>query len=167
MHNGQWWGHGEPIHLSAISRFKGEPVGQIKDVQFNNITATGEQGIIIYGGRESHMENIRFSNVRLHMKKGPETMTYGGNFDLRPCAFPDKQVFEHDIPGIYAQYVDKLSIQNFSLDWDNNLPAFFSHGIECQEVKELFLENFKGRQNSNSPKSQRLKFENTFLEKID
>jgi len=26
LHNGQWWGHGEPIHLSAISRFAGEPV---------------------------------------------------------------------------------------------------------------------------------------------
>ena len=24
LHNGQWWGNGEPIHLSAISRFEGD-----------------------------------------------------------------------------------------------------------------------------------------------
>jgi polygalacturonase len=46
--NGQWWGHGEPIHLSCISRFEGLKAGQIKNVQFNNIEATGEQGILIF-----------------------------------------------------------------------------------------------------------------------
>jgi hypothetical protein len=102
LHNGQWRGHGEPIHLSAISRFEGEPVGQIKDLQFNNITAVGEQGIFLFGQKENHMENIRLNNVRLHMRKGPETMTYGGNFDLLPTAFIDKQIFEHEIPGFYA-----------------------------------------------------------------
>ena len=163
LHNGQWWGHGEPIHLSAISRFEGEPSGKIKDVQFNNITATGEQGIIIYGHQESHMEDIRFNNVHLRLKKGKETMDYGGNFDLRPSASPDKQIFEHDIPGIYAQYVDKLTIRDFDLKWGDNLPAFFTNGIECINVRDLFLENFAGTANPNSPKSQKVKLTNTTL----
>jgi hypothetical protein len=163
LHNGQWWGHGEPIHLSAISRFEGEPAGKIKDVQFNNITATGEQGIIIYGHQESHMEDIRFNNVHLRLKKGKETMDYGGNFDLRPSASPDKQIFEHDIPGIYAQYVDKLTIRDFDLKWGDNLPAFFTNGIECINVRDLFLENFAGTANPNSPKSQKVKLTNTTL----
>lgn len=165
LHNGQWWGHGEPIHLSAISRFEGEAVGQIKNVQFNNITAIGEQGIFLYGQMESHLENIRFNNLKLRMRKGKETMTYGGNFDLRPCAYIDKQIFEHDISGLYAQYVDNLSICHFDLLWDNDLPSFFTHGIECIEVKNIFLENFTGTSNPNSQKSRTFKMKNSTLRK--
>lgn len=163
LHNGQWWGHGEPIHLSAISRFAGEPVGQIKNVQFNNITSIGEQGIILYGLKESHMENIQFNNVQLHIRSGRETMSYGGNFDLRPTAYIEKQIFEHDIPGIYAQYVDNLAIRDFNLSWDNDLPSFFTNGIECLEVKSLILENFMGTSNPASPKSQKVKLVHTTI----
>ena len=151
LHNGIWWGHGEPIHLSAISRFKGEPVGQIKNVSFNNIIAAGEQGILIYGLKESHMEDIRFSNVRLKIRKGKETMGYGGNFDLRPTAFPEKQIFAHDIPGLYAQYVDNLQIRNFELQWDDDLPEFFTHGMECVDVKGLVLRDNMVPPNPRSP----------------
>jgi len=160
LHNGIWWGNGEPIHLSAISRFTGQPAGQIKDVQFNNITATGGQGIVIYGDKESHMENIQFNNVQLCLLKGLKTMSKGGNFDLRPTAIYEKQIFEHDIPGLFAQYVDNLSIRNFGLKWGEGLPEFFTHGIECLEVKDLLIDGFVGSANPNSPKSQKL-----FMEK--
>ena len=161
LHNGQWWGNGEPVHLSAISRFEGEPVGKIKDVQFNNISATGEHGILIYGHKDAHMENIQLNNFQLRLKNGKETMDYGGNFDLRPAATPDKLIFEHDIPGIYAQYIDGLTIRNFTLTWGSDLPAFFTDGIECHEVKDLSVENFTGTSNPNSPTSQKLKLKNT------
>jgi len=154
LHNGVWWGNGEPIHLSAISRFEGEPVGRIKNVQFNNITATGEHGILLYGLNETHLENIRFNNVSLHLRFGRETMDYGGNFDLRPCTVPSRQIFEHDIPGFYARYTDNLSIIGFSLTWGNDLPPFFTHGIECEEVKDFWLEDFIGTSNPNSADSQ-------------
>jgi polygalacturonase len=165
LHNGQWWGNGEPIHLSVISRFEGEPVGKIKDVQFNNISATSEHGILIYGHPDAHIEDIRLNNVQLRLKKGKETMGYGGNFDLRPAASPDKLIFEHDIPGIYAQYVDGLTIQDFSLTWGNDLPGFFTDGIECVDVKDLAIENFIGIANPNSPKSQKIKLTNTTYRK--
>jgi hypothetical protein len=161
MHNGQWWGHGEPIHLSAITRFEGEPVGKIKDVQFNNISATGENGILIYGNSDSHMENIQFNNLQLRIINGKETMDYGGNFDLRPAVVPDKLIFEHDIPGIYAQYVDGLAIRDFILTWANDLPEFFTDGIECVEVKDLTIDGFVGTPNPTSPKSQKVKLINT------
>lgn len=165
LHNGQWWGHGEPIHMSAISRFEGEPTGQIKNVQFNNITAVGEQGIILYGLKESHMKNIQFNNVSLKLRKGRETMDYGGNFDLRPTAYLDKQMFEHGIPGIYVQYVDNIAIRDFELSWSTDLPDFFTHGIECFEVKELIIDNFVGGPNPNSPTSQKVKLVNSAFRK--
>jgi len=161
LHNGVWWGTGEPIHLSAITRFEGEPVGPIRDVQFNNIRATCEQGIVVYGLPETHLKHIRFNNVSLHLKKGAETDAYAGNFDLRPCPFPDKQIFEHDIPGLFAQYTDDLSIADFSLTWGKDLPAFFTHGLECVNVRDLWIENFQGNGNPDSPESRPENLEQT------
>lgn len=162
--NGQWWGHGEPIHLSCISRFPGRKAGQIKNVQFNNINATGEQGILVFGLKESTLENIRFSNVRLHIRKGKETLTYGGNFDLRPASPIEMQIFEHDIPGIYAQHVNGLEIEDFKLTWGNDLPAFFTHGVECVNVNNLVINDFSGGANPNS-KGRKIKLENSIFRK--
>jgi len=109
------------------------------------------------------MDNIRLNNVQLHIRSGRETMSYGGNFDLRPTAYIEKQIFEHDIPGIYAQYVDNLAIHDFNLSWGNDLPSFFTNGIECLEVKSLILENFMGTPNPSSPKSQKVKLVHTTI----
>jgi polygalacturonase len=163
--NGQWWGHGEPIHLSSISRFEGQPAGQIKNVQFNNINAIGEQGILVFGQKESPMENIRFNNVQLRMRKGKETMGYGGNFDLRPATPKAMQIFEHDIPGIYAGHVNGLTIRDFQLSWGNDLPSFFTHGIECEHVTDLLIDNFVGTGNPNSPGSEKVTLVNSVYRK--
>lgn len=163
LYNGQWWGHGEPVHMSCISRFEGRVAGQIKNVQFNNINAIGEQGILLYGQKESPMENIRFNNLQLRMRKGKETMAYGGNFDLRPVPDPAMRMFEHDIPGIYAQHVNQLDIRDFNLSWGTDLPSFFTHGIHCKEVTDLLIEGFTGSANPNAPGSEKVKLENTKL----
>lgn len=165
LYNGQWWGHGEPIHLSCISRFPGQVAGQIKNVQFNNINAIGEQGILVFGLKESPMENIQFNNVQLRMRKGKETMAYGGNFDLQPASPPEMQIFEHDIPGIYAQNVKNLAIRDFNLSWSNDLPDFFTNGIECKDVSDLLIDGFSGTANPNSPGSQKIKLENSTFRK--
>ncbi len=163
LYNGQWWGNGEPIHLSSISRFEGLKSGQIKNVQFNNINAIGEHGILVYGQKESPMENISFSNVQLSVRKGKETMAYGGNFDLRPATPKAMQMFEHDIPGIYAQYVNKLAIRDFHLMWEPDLPSFFTHGIECVNVNNLTVDDFTGTGNPDSPESQKMKLTETTM----
>lgn len=163
LHNGQWWGNGEPIHLSSISRFEGEPVGIIRDVQFNNIIATSEHGIIIYGHQESPMENIKLQNIKLKIVKGKETLAYGGNFDLRPAVPIEKQLFEHDIPGIYAQYVNGLAIQDFNLEWGPDLPAFFTDALEAEFVNDLQVIRFNGEPNPSASNSRKLHLSNTSL----
>jgi hypothetical protein len=161
LHNGQWWGNGEPIHLSAVSRFEGELPGKIKNIVFRDIVATSEHGIILYGHEDAWMENIDFDNISLKIIKGKETLTYGGNFDLRPAADISKQLFEHDIPGLYAKHVKFLNIIDLNLEWGEDLPDFFSHGIECEYVEGLKIENFQGGQNPESMDSERIKLLNT------
>lgn len=163
LHNGQWWGNGEPIHISAISRFDGEPAGHVRNVQFNNIIATGEHGLLFYGTGESHLENIRMNNVHLTVKKGRETLTYGGNFDLRPAIPIAMQLFEHDIPGIYAQYVDGLSFTDCSINWGDGLPDFFTHALHCQHVRDLYLDHLTGTANPACPDCEAIKLEDSSL----
>lgn len=165
LHNGQWWGNGEPIHLSAVSRFEGELPGQIKNILFRDIIATSEHGIILYGQEKAWMKNIDFVNISLKIIKGKETLAYGGNFDLRPAADISKQLFEHDIPGFYAKHVKNLNIDDFTLEWGENLPDFFTHGIECQSVEYLKIENFKGTQNPGSKDSKRIKLSDATIVK--
>jgi hypothetical protein len=144
LHNGQWWGNGEPIHLSSVSRFEKEPPGLIRNIQFNNITATGEHGIILYALEDRPMENISFANIKLHIKNGQETLTYGGNFDLRPAADPELRLFQHDIPGVYAKYVNQLEINDLTLSWDKDLPDYFTNGIELEHCKGAIVSDFNG-----------------------
>jgi len=163
LHNGQWWGNGEPIHLSAISRFENEPTGKIKNVQFNNITAISEHGILIYGDVPNSIQSVSFNNIDLKIVNGKETRDYGGNFDLRPAADIKKQLFMHDIPGFYALNVDGLDIRDFRLEWGEDLPSFFTDGIECNTVKDLLIKDFVGEANPNSKEGIRERLIETTL----
>ncbi len=163
LHNGQWWGHGEPVHISAVSRFAGQPAGSVKNVQFNNIIATGEQGIILFGLEPSKLENIRLNHILLKVVRGKETLNYGGNFDLRPATPVGLQLFAHDIPGVYAQWVNGLTIHDFKLQWGVDLPSFFTYALECVDVNDLAIDNFEGEANPAAPYQQRMKLERTFF----
>ncbi len=165
LHDGHWWGNGDPIHLSAISRFEGEPVGRIRDVQFTNVTATGEHGIMVYGTQEHAMDNIQFNNVHLRVRRGRETMTKGGNLDLRPSADPERQLFEHDIPGLYAQHVDNLVIRDFVLRWGEDLPPFFTHGIQCVNVNNVLIDSAVVSANPAAANGKEIVLEGTTLRK--
>lgn len=165
LHNGQWWGNGEPIHISSVSRFEGLKSGKVKNVRFNNIIATGEQGIIFYGLPGSQLENISINHLSIRIVNGLETLTYGGNFDLRPAADIKKQLFKHDIPAIYAQYVSGLSVKDFTLSWEPGLPEYFTHGIECLHVTSLTLEGNQIQGNPSNSKSKDIKLEATEYQK--
>lgn len=150
LYNGHWWGHGEPIHLSCVSRFPGVDAGSIRNVTFSNIIATAEQGILVFGREKSRIENISFNNVKLYVRKGKETLSYGGNFDLRPAAEKTMQIFEHDIPGIYAQHVSNLSVNGFDLTWDPALPDFFTNAVEINNFDSVHIINMNGAYAPNS-----------------
>lgn len=140
LHDGLWWGHGEPIVLSAVPHFENEPAGRLRHITFQNIHAVGGQGIVLFGLPESRIENIRFQNLRLRVERGPHTDSYGGNFDLRPAANPRHQIFAHPVPGIFAQCVDGLRLLDVDLTWGENLPAYFTAGLQCEDVTGLFQE---------------------------
>lgn len=144
IHSG-WWGHGEPIHVSSIPQGQDVPAGVIRNVTFSDITATSETGIVVYGYEEGKITDLTFDRVKLKIVKGEQTNDFGGNFDLRPVADKKFGIFKHDIPGLYAQNVSGLTVENFKLDWEAGLPEFFTHGIQCEKVNGLKIDRFSGK----------------------
>ncbi|HZL13754.1 MAG TPA: hypothetical protein VFC85_06375, partial [Verrucomicrobiae bacterium] len=95
----------------------------------------------------SVIHNISFDRIKLRLHGGVNSDLVGGNFDLRGLGGGmDTAIFKHDIPGIYAQYVDGLKIKDCSLSWADNLPDYFSDGIQCKHFDDLTIDGFKGRQ---------------------
>jgi polygalacturonase len=143
IHSGHWWGKGEPIHISAIQDTKSGTPGTINNIRFSDINATSETGIVIFGLDKSRIENISLKNIKLTINNGKYTESYGGNIDLRPAYPLEYAIFRHDIPGLFAQYVNHLNVSGFELNWGTGLPSFFTYGIEISHFTDILLEGVK------------------------
>ncbi len=144
LHTGDWWGNGEPIHISAVRLTKDVTLGSIRNVKFQNVVCRGESGIVVYGSDENVIENLTFDGVSLHIAASPIGDEAGGNFDLRPVMDPKLQLFAHDIPGLYAQYVRNFRIRDFDLTWDAVTQPFFTNGLDIREFDGVSLDGFSG-----------------------
>lgn len=142
LHTGDWWGNAEPVHISVI---EGAPVenrlGTVRNVSFTNITAKGENGLILYGDINGSIDDIRFSNVQLHLSNGRLQDEYGGNFDLRPAVEAGKNIFSHDIPAIYLRNASNISLNDFRVIWGPDMHPNFRHGLWAEFVEKLEIRN--------------------------
>lgn len=152
FHTGDWWGNGEPIHISAV-RGKADFVrgkrnfelGQVRNIRFSHIIARSEAGILVYGIPESFIDGISFNDMHLTIVQGPMVKYCGGNFDLRPADDHTIELFQHDTPAIYAQYVKNISLQNVSVVWDKAVDTSFStYAFQLDHFDNLFIDRFQG-----------------------
>ena len=138
LHTGGWWGHGEPIHISAVPGLGSKTVGKIGNVRFSHIVATGQSGLLFYGSDESVLEGIVLDDVDLTIEDGRLTDSYGGNFDLRPVNDLSLAIFSHAIPAIFAYKVNGLEIRHLRVNRGAHLPAYYLYGISysnCSSVR--------------------------------
>jgi hypothetical protein len=146
---GHWWGKGEPIYI-VIGRAEGN-TGSVSGVRFSNISADAESGIILYGDPKAMIRDISFDHIWLHLRvtRKDVNAAVGGNFDLRWTADSFKTaVFKHDIPGLYARYVKGLEINGLDVQWADVMPAYYSSALELEDVENLSIDRFEGRQAS-------------------
>lgn len=153
LRTGDWWGNGEPIHISAIRGNENVKLGRIRNVRFDNITCRGENGILVYGTAESAIENLSFNHLRFDFVDSPLNGVAGGNVDLRGVLGAQNQLFARDIPGLLAQYVNGLAINDFELRWGNTQSSFLSHGLEASHVTGLRVDDFRGPAAPGNPKA--------------
>jgi hypothetical protein len=135
LHSGDWWGNGEPIHISAVRGTEKGKLGQVRNVTFRDITCSSENGILLYGSEESQLEDIKFENLRLDIIPGKLNEFAGGNIDLRG-AYGDKQLFASDLSAIFVFHSKNLTINDLTVNWGNIRDDFFKNAIH--------IKNFSG-----------------------
>lgn len=139
LHSGQWWGHGEPIHISVIPGLGSHETGSISQIKFSHIQAVSESGIVVYAAAKGDIRDVTFEDIDLSIRNSPLEAGYGGNFDLRPTNDLAFGIFEHDIPALFAKNVQGLTVKDLHVEWDKDLPAYFDHAIETENVEGLMV----------------------------
>lgn len=149
LHSGQWWGHGEPIHISSVPGLGSKETGSIKHVHFSNIIATSESGIVIYSTAKDLIQDVSFDYIGLTIKQGRFSESYGGNIDLRPANDISLGIFEHSIPAVYGNNVTNLSIRDMNVFWEKGLPNYFSHAVEVENFESVTVDRLHEEGGSN------------------
>jgi polygalacturonase len=154
LFTGGWWGAGEPIHVSAIAQTRGAKVGRIENITFDNIVAESESGILLYGTENNPLEHIVLNNVRLLVRAGRLSRSYGGNIDLRPAWGGEVRVFSHDLPGLYGRCLRDSRIDHFDLTWQGDLPDFYTSGIGLERCFDITIRDFRGGHAPGAPQAK-------------
>lgn len=113
-------------------------------MQFSNIIARGENGVLVYGTPESIIENLSFDHVLMQIVDSKLNGVARGNVDLRGCIGDSLGLFARDIPGFLFRCTKGVTITNVSLDWADTKAPFFTHGIEADHVEGIYIGNFNG-----------------------
>ncbi|MFW6271343.1 MAG: glycosyl hydrolase family 28 protein, partial [Bacillota bacterium] len=143
LFEGNWWGKGEPIYITAEKRIKNRKPGKIRNIKFKDIIARSESGIYLGGSEESILENITLEDIDLFIEKKSDLA--GGKFDIRPV-YEKKGIFESDISGIYSKNINELSLRNIKVKWDENEKQdYWSHAVYCDNIYDLELKGLKGK----------------------
>ncbi len=132
LHTGDWWGNGEPIHISTVPGEKDVKPGRIKGLTFRDITCTSENGILIYGCNETPIEDVSFENLKLKITGSKLNSVAGGNIDLRG-ALGDKQLFESDLSAFGVSDVKNISLNNVTIDWKDADKEFFKYALHIED----------------------------------
>lgn len=151
-----WWGKAEPIYITAYRRAPGNnkdanwrfakgqttgKVGTVKNIFFNNIKCTGENGIYVSAESADKISNIFFDNVDVQIDK--ITQYPGGVYDRRPSEV--EGMVKGKTSGFYFDKASNISIRNCSLQWGNNRPDYFAYALESGDVNGLKISGLEGQ----------------------
>ncbi|UCG59124.1 MAG: hypothetical protein JSU70_06370, partial [Phycisphaerales bacterium] len=112
-----------------------------------------ESGIMIWAEEPGRIENVTFGHVRLHVRKGPLSASYGGNIDLRPAFDPKLAIFRHDLAAIFCHGANGLALNQIDVRWDAEPPEYYSHAIWCEQTNRVVVDGFCGRQPGSGDRS--------------
>jgi polygalacturonase len=138
LHTGDWWGHGEPIHISTARSSPDISLGRIRNVTFRDISCRGENGILVYGSAESVVEDLRFQNIRFTLERSDLNTVAGGNIDLRGDA-GEQQLFASGIPGFFVRHVEGLLLDDVALRWGDVREDYFREGLHIKNAQRVAL----------------------------
>ena len=140
-HSDPWWGRGEAISFTAIPRNSKTKLGKIHDIVLENVSGKAENSVRINGNPASRIENVRLENVSVKFDRW--TKYAGGVYDNRPTKVL-APIETHDTDGFNLRFADTVSLENCSVNWAGNNPAYFQNSIAAEDVTGLKVFKFQG-----------------------
>lgn len=135
-----WWGTAEPIVLTAFNRDENTKCGKIKNIRFFNVTAKGENGVLLHGSAENPIEDVTFENCSITLTKTSKWPC--GCYDLRPCL--DWGVEQYHNAAFFLRYAKNISLIKTKTAWGTRC-EHYTHAVDAQEVENLELLRFEGK----------------------
>jgi hypothetical protein len=115
-------------------------VGEVKNIYFNNIKCTSENGVYVSAESNDKISNIFFDNVDLFIDK--TTSIEGGVYDRRPSKVDG--FVKGSTSGFYFDAAKSITVRNCSVQWGAVKPDYFAYVIESKNVDSLKLVNVAG-----------------------
>lgn len=108
LFHGNWWGRGEPVHVSAVRFGRDLPLFRIRDLTFRDIRAEGETGMLFFAEEPGAIEHVRLIRVSNTLHRGALHEQWGGNVELRPVANPEWSIMAGGNAPLWAVGVKDL-----------------------------------------------------------
>lgn len=145
LFSGRWWGKGEPIHVSCARWEQAAArLGRIRGVRFENIAARSPAGVVIWGQKDSPIEDVQFRDLDLQIQPDPPNDQYGGNFDLRLTDQLRTNLFKHDVAGVFARHVHDLRLRDLRVKWPSAPADFCTSAVQIEDFKRIVIDGFEG-----------------------
>lgn len=134
-----WWGSAEAVAITAFDRDENTKCGKIKNIRFFNVTAKGENGVLIHGSEDNYIEDVVFENCRIELTKTSKWQS--GFYDLRPGI--NRAIVSCDNSAFLIKYAKDVTIMKTKTRW-GRLCESYKHAVEAQNVENLELVRFDG-----------------------
>lgn len=112
-----WWGRGEAIYVTCLTREEGMVIGKIRNVVFENIDCETENGMFVYSDIPESIEGITFKNVNLNFKRCSEYPL--SQYDLRPCE--SEPILYEKISPLLAVNAKDITLENIKITDNDNI----------------------------------------------
>jgi polygalacturonase len=130
-----FWGYGEPLALTAINRSDDIPVGEIRNLTFENITLNSENGLLIYGEEQNSIHDISFKNLSLNLHN--KSHWPKDRHDLRPY---DKNPFiDGKVNVLYLRNAKNLTFNHFTYEKDASLKECYGVDFDIDNAKDIHI----------------------------
>lgn len=126
-----WWGEAEPIAITAVRRRQDTEIGCIRNVRFQNINCSGENGILIYGDDSCNIDGVTFENVSLRLEEITDWPK--DCHDLRPNE--GNRIIKDSLHAVYARNAKDLTFKELRISVSPNMQRHM--------VKQTDIENCK------------------------
>jgi hypothetical protein len=133
-----WWGHGEGISVTALSRDGQAMPGRVSGLTLRRVRGESENSVRLEGSAEARLADVLLDDV--HVRLDRWTGFRGGIFDNRP----GPGLVPHDTPGIHIAHADRVCLRNTSISWGSGVPDYFTHALTSADVTGLDLKGFSG-----------------------